>query len=172
MVTHIYFAPCKSSRRYAIGTVSKLQGHTVATGSTRGSTPQPPPPGEIIFLCVIICFFMVLGFDKGLAGPFYHTPTGQPTRSGRRHQQARAIIQITATYQVSLRYTLATGRQYPGAPQYRFSITETTTLHPPHNETHRQSLPTLPRQAHGKTPRPLPHRSPGRRNMGRAHRNP
>lgn len=51
-----YFAPCKSSRRYAIGTVSKLQGHTVATGSTRGSTPQPPPPGEIIFLCVIKFF--------------------------------------------------------------------------------------------------------------------
>ena len=62
---------------------------------------------------------MVLGFDKGLAGPFYHTPTGQPTRSGRRHQQARTIIQITATYQVSLRYTLATGRQFPGAPHIK-----------------------------------------------------
>lgn len=90
MVTHIYFAPCKSSRRYAIGTVSKLQGHTVATGSTRGSTPQPPPPGEIIFLCVIICFFMVLGFDKGLAGSLYHTthPRGsRPAAAGGTSKQ-------------------------------------------------------------------------------------
>lgn len=167
MVTHIYFAPCKSSRRYAIGTVSKLQGHTVATGSTRGSTPQPPPGG---IFCDIQCVFHGRRFDRYPPGLFTTHGAADPQRQAA--PASKGMIQHHSCILSSLRYTLASGRQFPGAPQYRFSITETTTLHPPHNETHRQSLPTLPRQAHGKTPRPLPHRSPGRRNMGRAHRNP